>query len=659
MSRRQSELARIRERLALRQSALQSALQREAWFGRAGVLVLMVGLAALFARSDQLFEPAAWRTVILTLGALVPLVLVRRLWSRRRVRLSYSVDWLQQALRRLDDDFAFGQADGSEYLDPEHPYAGDLDIFGDGSLFQRLNACRTALGRDALASWLAGSFGRSTLAERREAIEELAAGLDLRENMELELRVLEYRGAGDERDRESLERSTRSLVEWMRSPTPASDTPLRIGFEIVAGLLASVAFVVWATTDAGLSVLAPFYLFNGWLLLRARDVEELVVRFERVRDTLEAWSRVLVLLEGMQVRSALLRRLQAAVHGDGEAGRASQALVRLKRLADLLSQRRNVVWLLSFDVLWLADLHVRRRLLAWKRHHGADMASWMEAAAMLEALCALASYRAAIPESVHAGIAGCGGRAVVASSGAGDGTGNGDGAAGHGDDDASGAAAAVVAGGAGAILAFEDLAHPLLPASTRVGNSLSLSPLGTICVVTGSNMSGKSTFLRTAGVAVVMTQAGLPVPARAMTMRENLAVVTCMNVHDSLKDASSLFHAEVRRLRQCLDRVAAGTATLVLFDEILAGTNSRERHIGAIAILESLRKLPAVSLVSTHDLGLAELAGEHPDEVSVVHFRDHVRDGRMTFDYTLRPGPLPSTNALRVMRLAGLDVPAC
>jgi DNA mismatch repair ATPase MutS len=208
----------------------------------------------------------------------------------------------------------------------------------------------------------------------------------------------------------------------------------------------------------------------------------------------------------------------------------------------------------------------------------------------------------------------------------------------------------------GPVLELEELAHALLPAQVRVGNSLALPQLGQICLITGSNMSGKSTFLRTAGLAVVMSRMGLPVPARSMRMRD-MQVVTCMTVHDSLKDASSLFYAEVRRLRQCLDWAAAGEATRVLFDEILAGTNSRERHIGAVAILESLSRLPAVSLVSTHDLELGELAQKMPEQLAVVHFRDHVREGVMSFDYTLRPGVLPSTNALRVMRLAGLDVP--
>ena len=593
---------------------MQAAQRRETLFGRAGVTVLLAGLTALLWHYDRLFEPWAWRPVILTVAALVPLVLLRRLWTQRRIRLSHSIDWLQQASRRLGDHFDFGQGDGREYLRPDHPNASDLDLFGEASLFWRLNSCRTALGRDALATSVAGAPPGNDIDELRAAVEELAANVSLREALELELRALEYRGVGDERDREALDRSTRSLLDWMRGETPPSESNAIVAFHAVAGIAASIAFVVWATTELGLAVLAPFYLFNGVLLFRQRDVEELVGRFERVRDTLEAWSRVLGILETMQVHAPLLRRLQAAV-ASGDS-RSSDAVAQLRRLADGLSQRRNVVWLLSLDVLWLADLHLRRALLSWKREHGRHMSVWFSAAADFEALCALATYRAAVPEAVFAEIS----RQEAP------------------------------------LLEFEELAHPLLPAASRVGNTLTLAQAGMVCVVTGSNMSGKSTFLRTTGVAVVMSRMGLPLPARRFRMREELQVVTCMNVHDSLKDASSLFHAEVRRLRQCLDWAEKGPATLVLFDEILAGTNSRERHIGAVAIVEALQKLPAVSLVSTHDLALAGLASHDPGRLWVVHFRDHVVADQMTFDYTLRPGPLPSTNAVRVMRLAGLPV---
>jgi len=179
---------------------------------------------------------------------------------------------------------------------------------------------------------------------------------------------------------------------------------------------------------------------------------------------------------------------------------------------------------------------------------------------------------------------------------------------------------------------------------------------GSLLLVTGSNMSGKSTFLRTVGLTAVMARMGLPVTAERVSM-QNLRIATCMRVHDSIQSGSSQFHAEVTRLAHCVKWASAEEPTLVLLDEILAGTNSRERHVGTLCVMRSLAGMNTQTLGATHYLTLVELEQELPTPLRTVHFRDLITEGVMSFDYVMREGPLPSTNALRVMRAAGLDVP--
>lgn len=613
MSNRGTLQADLQSRLAARLSRVAAARSREQRIGTFGLGLLGIGCLALVLSFGSTFPHTWWQALGAGIAVLLPVVFWRQRWTRRRKRLEYAAAWIQRSLHRLDDDFAFGQPGGGEYADERHAYSSDLDLFGDDSLFERLNACHTLLGRDALAALLRGELPGDSIVERQEALCELRDQRDLREALEVELCELVGMYPRNELEREVLERRTRALGVWGDAPTPPPERGIERLRVFGLGVVATGMLVATFAVPLPWLWFLPFYFLNLATLTMSRDLVALQGRFEMVRGTLEAWTRVLRLLEEMQVRSPLLVQLQHRLRQDH--GTASQAVLQLKRLADQISQRRNAFWLLTFDTLWLWDLHVRRALLRWKRQHGPHLREWLQAAAQMEALCALAAYAEGVPDAVFAEV------------------------------DAS-----------GPVLEAENLAHPLLPANRRVGNDLFLRRPGEAWIVTGSNMSGKSTFLRTAGLAVCMTRLGLPVPARTLRLRD-LQVVTCMHAEDSLHEGSSLFHAEVVRLKACLDWVRQGGTTLILLDEILAGTNSRERHIGARAILETLLGLPAITLVSTHDLGLTTVAEALPSQVQVVHFRDHVENGHMSFDYVLRSGPLPSTNALRVMRLVGIDVP--
>ena len=588
-----------------------------AWANRT-VVVLFAGLGlALLTWLGAISWPPL-RVVGSTVLLLIPLIWVRRGWTRQRIRARYLVDWYDRAEARQQGQWDFEQDDGSAMLDRGHPFAADLDVLGPGSLFHRANSCHTPLGADALAERVTETTESATwtpeadarlVEERQDALREILGQPESREALEIELRGLAE--SGSRHTPEVLAARTRALVRWGAEPVadPAA------GWERVAELLLPLVAVggVVATLGFGQSwafTLVPAAV-NVFYARRFKDLDALTVRFEAVADTLSAWSRTLEVVSRLQFDAPLLRRALKPVLEDGGAPQAFQVL---RRLAHRLAQRQNAYWALTGNLLLLSDVRARRGLLAWHRLHGPHLAGWMGAVAELEAQLALATFAEAQPASTWAEVE----------------TG-------------------------GAFLDGAALSHALLPVASRVANDVRLTEGGELLVVTGSNMSGKSTYIRSVGLAVVMTRAGLPVPAARLRMRP-MGVVTSMRVQDSLSDGLSRFHAEVRRLRFCLDSAEAPGSVLVLLDEILSGTNSRERHVGTEAVLRQLALRDAVTIVSTHDLSLASLADEPELSARVVHFTDEVREGQMTFDYRLREGVLPSTNALEVMRLEGLLV---
>lgn len=603
----------ISTRLDARRQDHRAARHQERRAAIAGLVVLVLAVAALSMSADGIL-PLHWTATLgLCVLSLIVAIQRRERCTVARRRLGHAVQFWEHALARSEDRWSDAtQDDGAAYSDPDHPYANDLDLFGPHSLFSRINTTQTTLGRDALARLLTDPDEAHDTAARQEAVRDIAAAADMRETLHVELQEFLGDVAHGPVAREILDDKTRSLSGWGREPTPDPDPTWRVLLDL--GLAALFLGAVAAAILGHLpwSALAPFWLLNYVFLGRASDVDEVLERFESVRNTLGGWSRILRCVEdGLPASAPPLRDARRALEIEGR--RASDAVADLDRRVERLAWRGNMFWALTFDVALLWDLHARRALYAWKRRFGDRIDTWLQAAAQVEAHAALGSYAAAVPDHVFPETC------------------------------------------TDAVLAAEDLAHPLLPSGTRVGNDLHLDRLGGILLITGSNMSGKSTFLRAVGLATVMARCGLPIPARSFRLRP-LHVVTCMRIQDDLARGSSLFHAEVQRLADCVERAQSGDGTLVLLDEILAGTNSLERHVGTEGVLRGMINAPAATMVATHDLELAKLIDEVPDRGRVLHFRDAVEAGQMTFDYRLREGPCPSTNALRVMRDAGLDV---
>jgi hypothetical protein len=562
-------------------------------------------LSALVFTGLAVFErlPAvAWPGAAVSALAYVVLALHHaRLLGRER-RAKEEAAWHERALARLDGTWPSLPSKGERFVDAHHLYTSDLDIFGAGSLFQWLDETSTGAGEERLASWLRTPATGDVVRGRQEAARELASLPDIRRDLAVAGRLAR---AGRS--------SPRAFLAWAEGPPRLKS----IGWaRPVAWALPAFTLLTALLSAAGLVPrLVPWV---GVLL------QLLVVALTR-RALGEAWTSLAVAeaggatlgaafarLERASFHSELLRQLSAGFSPSGAP--VSRRMRSFARLLGLAESRRNqlhpVVQLLT---LW--DVHVFLRLEDWRRENGALVRQWLEALAEVEALGCLGNVVADHPD-FHFPLV--------------------DNARAH--------------------LSARGLWHPLL--RDAVPNDVELPAPGFLLLVTGSNMSGKSTLLRALGVNAVLALAGAPVAAERLSLGP-LHVLTSMRVQDSLSAGVSFFHAEVLRLKAVLEAAAAAPGqSLVLLDEILLGTNSGERRVASREVLRLLLEAQDLGAVTTHDLALARLEAEHPGSIRAVHFQDHVEDGQMRFDYQLREGVVRTTNALRLMQQAGIPVRA-
>jgi hypothetical protein len=339
-------------------------------------------------------------------------------------------------------------------------------------------------------------------------------------------------------------------------------------------------------------------------------VAPVVNTVERAEPALALLSGLLARIETETFRTPRLAALTLRLRGAD--AKASAEIEKLRRLVALLDARRNQFFAL-FAIILLWTPHVALAIDRWRVRSGAHIGEWIDAVGELEALASLASFAFehasfAMPEIEPHGL----------------------------------------------LFDARALGHPLIPADRRVTNDVRLDDTLRLLVVSGSNMSGKSTMMRSIGIAAVLAMAGGPVCARSLRIAPT-AVGASIRIHDSLQENASRFYAEILRIRQVLDLSKRGPL-LFLLDEILAGTNSHDRRIGAEAIVRGLVEREAIGLVSTHDLALAQIAETLAPRAANVHFEDHIEDGRVVFDYTMRPGVVTKSNALALMRSVGIEV---
>ncbi len=592
------------EEYAQRQRAREAeAAARERvhiWLGNAKVAIF-IGILIYWAVTLNA-DPSPWFYGV-AVAAFIALSVWHELTLRAMARANAAVAFYRDGAARIHDKWMTVEPSGARFKNPEHPYADDLDVFGPGSLFQLLSLCRTPMGEERLAAWLLAPSPIGEITERQRRVAALGSHLDLRERVAVV-------NAGQRRFM-----LPDPLVAWSeQAPSLPAVRPLIVALALIF-LAAFASFMNGGSGWPAIASLAINGIAIGVFGKRANAIVE-GLSSSTGATSLDLLSNVIKQIEHESFSEPALAALAHRLKGDAGHVAASRGIARLARVSDWADSRHNVFSRLA-EIPFLFTLQVACACESWRRRHGGQFRDWVDAVGEMEALLSVAGYAYehpadSFPELIES---------------------------------------------ATPLIDATDMAHPLIPSATAIPNSLALGGGANprVLIVSGSNMSGKSTLMRTTGLNVVLALAGAPVRAGRLRLTP-LAVGTCLRHTDSLQEHRSGFYTEALRIRRICDLLDGPRPVLFLFDELLSGTNSKDRRIAAEGVIRTMLARRAIGMVTTHDLSLTEIAAIFPGEATNVHLQDHVENGKMTFDYKLRDGVITHSNALELMRMIGLDV---
>jgi MutS domain V len=585
-----------RNRLTQRRAHVTSLDATLVRYGTARLSVAaLIVIAAGFSFGRHTFPPA-W--LLLGVAAFATLVIAHQRARRARSRAERAVDFYRKGLARIEDTWSGTGQPGEQFNDPHHVYAADLDLFGKGSLFELLCTVRTRMGEERLARWLKSPAPLREIHERHAAIADLKDRLELREDLAV---MGEHSNVGIQ---------SAALLQWAETPNRLVSGWIRWA-GVLLPLAAIAGVVFWGLTGISTPLLLVLIIEAVILAMLRRPVDEVLNGSEAAFEDLRLFCELLLRVELEQFSAPPLRTLRAKLSSHTRT--ASDTIGSLSTIVNLAGSRRNqAIALVMIPLMYTANIALVAE--RWRAKHGRVVRSWMEVVGEFEALLSLAAYTHEHPDDPFPEF---------------------------------------IEGPASFV--GTDLGHPLIPAERVVRNDVGISGEARILLVSGSNMSGKSTLLRTVGINTVLAMAGAPVRARSLQLTE-LQAGASIRINDSLHEGSSRFYAEISRLRQLFELLQGSRPLLFLLDELLQGTNSRDRRSGAEGLVRAFAARGAIGLISTHDLALTDISGLPQGALRNVHFQDELRDGRMTFDFELRAGVVTKSNALELMRSIGLQV---
>ncbi|MFW5831126.1 MAG: MutS-related protein [Prolixibacteraceae bacterium] len=542
-----------------------------------------------------------WITIVVGIIFLVLfLFLVKKNVQMEKQKNKYAIlkKLAENELLALEHKYSHFE-NGKEFLNTDHSFSYDLDLFGEGSLFQFINRTATQSGRQKLAGWLQNpSFQKSEILKRQGAIDELsqipnwrlyflANGLLFKETKELSEEVKNWSAA-----KLKLEKPKR--IKWIINLIPALT------------LLAIIPAVLGITNLA-------FYvmILVQWILLAKyrKTISLYFDYFGRKSQLVEKYMQLLQFIEDWEFHAAYLNELQRKIK---EPDAASHIFSKLKSRMKEFEYRQNIIVGFVLNSLFLWDIRSTYRLWKWHRKHHKKLADWLETIAETDALISLANLAGNHPKytfpEIHEG---------------------------------------------GFIFHAKDLGHPLLHPEKRVDNNLEIDGWSKVLIVTGANMAGKSTFLRAVGINLVLARTGAPVCAKELIFTP-VEIYTDMRTTDSLLKDESYFFAELKRIKGVLDKLQNGEKIFVILDEMLKGTNSVDKLNGSKELIRRLLNLKSVSLIATHDLKLSEMEEEYPQQVFNKCFEIRIENNEMVFDYKLSDGVTKTMNATFLMKKMGI-----
>lgn len=495
-------------------------------------------------------------------------------------------------------------SDGGPYADEKHYYSADLDIFGEASLFQLVNRAATPAGNHKLASWLTAPATKQTIELKQDAVKQIAKKNDWR--IELQACLLFANGG----DKNQLP----ALFKYLHIPLDIPGEKWLIRYCKIAPFLflaAVVSAFFFPATTAIAILIGLAHL--GIVSSRAKLIKKADLIAGKIGDTLGSYAIVFKKIEQEQWHSAYCSSLT----GKLTAGQTSAKIRELGDLINKLNYHLNIIVGFILNLFFLWDIRQVIAIENWKRANKANLEEAFDVIAEFEALFSLSALAVNYPDWTFPEIA----------------------------------------GGDGYTLVANNLAHPLIYPSKRISNDYELNNTFKIDIITGSNMAGKSTFLRTIGINTVLALSGAPVCAGYMKVSV-MTVISYMRIKDSLNESTSTFKAELDRLQMLLRIVESNEKVFFLVDEMLRGTNSVDKYLGSKAVIERLISKKGVGMVATHDLQIAELEKKHPDYLRNFYFDIQVSNGEMLFDYKIKHGECKTFNASMLLKQIGIDVSA-
>lgn len=540
--------------------------------------------------------------LLLGIGAILVFIFLT-LWDSQIIYRQHLIEELLR-INTLESDYLAGNFSaldqGERFNDPAHPYAHDLDLFGEDSLFQHLNRTVTFSGTQKLVSWLLSlSKDPEVIHSRQQAAEELCAEPEWCQH---------FRAAGALHPTQALD-----AVILKSGPTESPFFSKHSTVRLILWIANTIVIVSWAVTSFtplpfSISLVLSLLQLSA-LALYIKKINAYHQRLNLFLKTISNYLPLVRLIHDQSFRSPYLQKIRHSLFTP--ESNSLQALTQLHRIQNSLDQRGNIVIAFILNGLYLKDFHTLLRLDHWRKKYGPDIETWTDVLSEADALISMANYRFNHPAYCLPVI--CQDR----------------------------------------LLDTEEIGHPLLKSERNVTNDFSICSLHQIAIVTGANMAGNSTFLRTIGVNLILAQSGNVVCSRYFAFQP-MTLFTSMRTTDSLSKDTSYFHAELLRLQQLVNIAQQEDKVFIILDEMLKGTNSVDKLNGSLAFLKRILSYPISGLVATHDLALGELADDFPEHFFNVCFEIVHSGSQITYDYKLHPGISSNMNASILLKQMGL-----
>jgi len=557
------------------------------------VVLLLVFLVSLYFMIRS--EGAVLWIAVAIASAIAFFILIRsHMRLAQEMRMNKALSDINQNEHDYLDRSSIPFADGKEHITTKHAYTYDLDIFGDHSLFHRLNRTATYVGSRRLAHFLSNRLSNEDIVAQQQAIKEVSPLMEWRQEL------LAVAMTSDD-----SKKTYDTLIDWTNTEAKLHSPLMKI-ISFLFPILTLASLIAYITIGGDIARLSFAFLFLinlGILGNHFRSIKDEILGESQINKSIQKYSRLMYMFESQKFQSPKLIALQKQLHLNNET--ASHHIADLSRLFQQLDSVHNPMGAIIFNGMSLYHVHTIRKLQEWKVANASNISNWLEVIGEIEAINSLSNFAYNNPTYTFPSL------------------------------------------NTNEELSFEELGHPMLPDDVRVCNDVTFVDQKFI-ILTGSNMSGKSTFLRSLGINMVLASAGAPICAQSANIHP-LDIYVSMRLSDSLTDNESYFFAEVKRLKEVMD-AADNKLTFILLDEILRGTNSDDKRQGTVEVIKKLISKNVIGAIATHDLKVCDTTADYPTQLINKNFEVEIQDGELVFDYKLRDGVCKNKSATYIMK---------